>query len=250
MRIIKEFFGKIHAGIERHRFFFDVVFLLLAVAYVLSGISLVPFHGDESAYLIISEDYDRIVKDGRLDKVLFSPEEKNKQYLRLSTGGILPFTVGLVRDLANNDDPIQKWLWGSSWEENLAKGNMPTAQLLNLARYTSAVMGALSVIFFFLFVLKLSGSRLAAWVATLALTMHGPFLVNIRRGMQEGPKFLFLILTAYIAAHIVKNHQRSRQDALPFALLGAATGLTLAAKQDTAFLILAIYLGLALIPGF
>jgi len=248
--MIQDFFEKIQYRLKQRPVFFDVLFLLLAMGYVLSGVGLVPFHGDESAYLIISEDYDRIVKEGGLDKVLYSPEGNGKQYLRLSTGGFYSFTVGLVRDLTNTDEPIEKWLWGSSWEDNLAMGNMPPESLLNLARYTSAVMGALSVVFFFLFVRTLSGSRLAAWVSTLAFVTQGAFLVNVRRAMQEGPKFLFLAVAAYVSAQVLKNIQRSKMDAVPYALLGAATGLTLAAKQDTAFLILAMYLGLALVPLF
>ncbi|MCB0103066.1 MAG: phospholipid carrier-dependent glycosyltransferase [Anaerolineales bacterium] len=250
MRMIQDFFEKIQYGLQQRPVFFDILFLLLAMLYVLSGVALVPFHGDESAYLIISEDYDRIVKEGGLDKVLYSPEGNGKQYLRLSTGGFYSFVVGWVRDLTNTDDPIEKWLWGSSWEDNLAMGNMPPERLLNLARYTSAVMGALSVVFFFLFVRVLSGSRLAAWVSTLALVTQGAFLVNVRRAMQEGPKFLFLMMTVYLAACIVKNIQRSEIKWLAYALLGVATGLTLAAKQDTAFIILAVYLGLALVPVF
>ena len=108
--MIQDFFEKIQYGLQQRPVFFDILFLLLAMLYVLSGVALVPFHGDESAYLIISEDYDRIVKEGGLDKVLYSPEGNGKQYLRLSTGGFYSFVVGWVRDLTNTDDPIEKWL--------------------------------------------------------------------------------------------------------------------------------------------
>lgn len=222
--------------------------LSLIVLFIVSGISLVPFHGDESAYLILSEDYDRIVKDQEFEKVLFNSNGGNKQNLRLTTGSILAFSIGFMRDITNNDDSIQKWLWGSSWEGNIALGNMPTPKLLNLARACSVVMGATGIILFFLFALNLFSSRLTAWAATLAFATQGGVLVNIRRAMQEGPKFLFLILTGCIAVLIIKDFRRMHIHWPRYFLLGAASGLTLAAKQDTSPMLVAIYLALAFIP--
>ncbi|GAB4573156.1 MAG: hypothetical protein Fur0017_26410 [Anaerolineales bacterium] len=248
MSIIQEMLRKIHVRLKPYLHWFDATLLLLLVLFVLSGISLAPFHGDESAYLILSEDYDRLVKDGDIGKVLFDPEGKNKQYLRLSTGSILAFTIGFARDVTDNEEPINKWLWGSSWEENVALGNMPSPSLLNLARTCSAVMGAFSVVIFFLFVKDLFASRLAAWVAALAFATQGGVLMNIRRAMQEGPKFLSLTLTVWIAVRILKNLQRMDLSRMPYALLGAVSGLTLAAKQDTAPMLVSVYIALALVP--
>jgi 4-amino-4-deoxy-L-arabinose transferase-like glycosyltransferase len=166
----------------------------------------------------------------------------------LSTGSILAYSIGFARDITNNEDPINKWLWGSSWEENIQQGNMPTPRLLRLARTCSALMGALGIALFFLAARRLLPSRLAAWSATLALATQGDVLVNIRRAMQEGPKFLFLILTIYIAAHVLKDFQNMKTRRYLYALMGAASGLALAAKQDTAPVLVAVYLALALIP--
>ena len=241
---------KIHAGSTARFPWLDALLLLALVLYTLLGISLVPFHGDESAFLILSEDYDRVFKDGKFERVLFSPEGGEKQNLRLTTGSILAFTIGFARDITDNDDPIQKWLWGASWEENLALGNMPSSRLLNLARFCSAIMGAAGVVMFFLLAWNLFSSRAAAWLAALALSTQGGVLVNIRRAMQEGPKFLLLILTAYFALYVLKNLDRSEVRRFPYFLLGIASGLSLAAKQDTAPVLVALYLALALLPVF
>ena len=246
--IIKEVAEKIHLQPVKFHKWLDVFFLLLCVVYVLAGISLVPFHGDESAYLILSEDYDLVFKKGEVEKILFDPAGKNKQYLRLSTGAILAFSIGFARDITKNEDPINKWLWGSSWEDNLALGNLPTPQLLNLARTCSALLGAFSVVLFFYLALQLFGSRLAAWIAVLALVTQGGVLVNIRRAMQEGPKFFFLILTAYIASYILRNLEQMQIRRSHYFFLGIASGLTLAAKQDSAPMLLAIYAALAFVP--
>ncbi len=248
MTIINEVAEKIHPQPVKFHKGLDVFFLFLCVVYVLAGISLVPFHGDESAYLILSEDYDLVFKKGEVEKILFDPAGKNKQYLRLSTGAILAFSIGFARDITNNEDPINKWLWGSSWEDNLALGNLPTPQLLNLARTCSALLGAFSVVLFFYLALNLFASRLAAWLAVLVLVTQGGVLMNIRRAMQEGPKFFFLILTAYISAYILKSLERMQIRRSHYFFLGIASGLTLAAKQDAAPMLLAIYAVLAFVP--
>lgn len=250
MTIIKEVAEKSHSQPVKFHKWLNVFFLLLCVIYVLAGISLVPFHGDESAYLILSEDYDLVFKKGEVEKILYDPDGKNKQYLRLSTGAILSFSIGFARDITNNEDPINKWLWGSSWEDNLALGNLPTPQLLTLARTCSALLGAFSVVVFFYLVLQLFGSRLAAWLSVLALVTQGAVLVNVRRAMQEGPKFFFLILTAYIAVYILKSLEQMQTRRSHYFLLGIASGLSLAAKQDVAPMLLAIYIALAFIPVF
>ena len=239
---------KIHAAPNKYLAWLDLVLLLLLIVYILSGIFSVPFHGDESTYIWISEDYDWIVKQRDFGRVLFNPEGNSKQYLRLSTGSILAYSIGFARDITNNDDPINKWMWSSSWEENILQGNMPNSQLLRLARTCSALMGALSLVLFFFTARQLFSSRLVAWPATLAFTTHGDILVNVRRAIQEGPKFLFLILTLYIASHILKDFQSIKTRRYLYVLLGMASGLTLAAKQDTVPMLVAIYLALALIP--
>jgi hypothetical protein len=239
---------KKHAGINDNFSWLDLILLFLLTLYVLSGITLVPFHGDESTYILLSEDYDSIVKKRDFDRVLFKPDGSPKQNLRLSTGSILAFSIGFARDITNNDDPINKWMWSNSWDENVAQGNMPNPRLLYLARASPAIMGALGIVLFFLIAHKLFSSRLAAWAATLALATHGVVLVNIRRAMQEGPKFLFLFLTIYIASRMLKDFQGVKMRRYPYVLLGAASGLTLAAKHDTVPMLVAIYLALAVIP--
>jgi 4-amino-4-deoxy-L-arabinose transferase-like glycosyltransferase len=239
---------KIHAKLNKYFAWLDITLLLLLTVYILSGINLVPFHGDESAFILMSEDYDKIVKQGDLRRVLFNPEGSTKQYIRLSTGSILAFSIGFARDITNTEGPMNKWLWGASWEENIMMGNMPSFQLLRLARTCSALMGALSIVLFFITARQLLSSRLAAWTATLVLATHGDILVNFRRAMQEGPKFFFLILTLYIASLVLKDFQSMNTRRYLYVLLGIASGLILATKQDTAPMLIAVYLALALIP--
>jgi hypothetical protein len=239
---------KIHARLNKDFIWLDLILLLLLAGYILSGINLVPFHGDESTLILMSEDYDKIVKQGDLKDVLFNPKGTPNQNIRLSTGSVLPFSIGVARDITHAGGPIKKWLWSASWEENVIQGDMPNSKLLFLARTCSALMGILSIVLFFITARLLFTSRLVAWTATLVLATHSDILVNFRRAMQEGPKFLFLILTLYVASHILKDLYRLKIRRYLYVMLGAASGLTLAAKQDTAPMLVAIYLALALLP--
>jgi hypothetical protein len=248
MLMIKEMSQKIHAAPNRHFIWLDVALLLLLTIYILMGIRLAPFHGDEATFLVMSEDYDRIVKQGDFSRVLFQQEESLKQNTRLSTGSILTYAIGLARDITDVEGPLERWLWGASWEQNVAQGNLPDPRLLRVARTFPAMMGALSIALFFVTARRLLVSRLAAWLATLTLATHGDVLVNFRRAIQEGPKFFFLILTLYIASHLLRNFQETNRRRYLYVCLGIASGLTLAAKQDAALLLVGIYLAIACLP--
>lgn len=226
----------------------DIILLSLVALYILAGVSLAPFHGDESAYIWLSEDYDRVVKNHEFNEVFYTPEGNPKQYLRLTTGSILAYSIGFLRDVTDNDDPIEKWLWGETWEENIQMGKMPAPRLLTMGRAVSALMGAGSVILLFFAALNLSSSRIVAWGAALAFATQGAVLVNIRRAMQEGPKFFFLILTILVAAFILRSLQARKMRWVQYAVLGIASGLTLAGKQDTAPTLVAVYLAIGLTP--
>ena len=153
----------------------------------------------------MSEDYDMVVKQRDLRRILYNPEGSIKQNKRLSTGSITVFSIGFARDVTNTEGTINKWLWGSTWDDNTKMGNLPGPQILRLARTCSALMGALSIVLLFMTVRKLLPYRLAAWTPVVVLATQGGVLVNFCRAMQEGSKFLFLILTLYIASRMLKD---------------------------------------------
>lgn len=252
MTIIQKTLPKIHNKPEVFFSWLDWSLLLLLTAFILSGITLVPFHADEATYIFMSRDYDVIVKEGDLGAFLLNTDTETEiadQGIRLSTGSTLSFLIGFVRDTTGMSDGLNKnWRWGYSWSDNIQQGNMPNRQLLTLARACSALTGALSIAFFFLTAHLLLGSRLSAWFAAIILATNGGILVNFRRAMQEGPKFLFLIITLYLASSVLKTLKSRRLPISMYVFLGLASGLTLATKQDTVPMLMAIYLALALAP--
>jgi hypothetical protein len=248
MSSIKEVQQENHGGRDKHVPWLDITLLIILMAYVLSGTNLAPYHGDESTFISMSEDYDRIVKDRDFSHVLFDPEGNSKQHTRLSIGSILVYSIGFARDINDITGSGNRWLWGSSWEENVKQRHLPDPRTLQAARLCSALLGALSIVMFFFTVLQLFSSRLIAWAATLLLATHGDILLNFRRAMQEGPKFLFLILTVYIASLLLRDLKDGRIRWYLYACLGLGSGLCLAAKHDTAIMLVAIYFSLALLP--
>jgi len=257
--MIKEIIPKIHAGIDRHRSLLDAVFLMLLIIYILSGIPLAPFHGDESTYIWMSRDYDLVVKQGNLRSILFDPQEdmgNNDQLRRLSIGSILIYSIGFARDIAGADNDLNEgWMWhfppGSGdlmWSENIRLGHYPNPLNLTLGRVCSALMGALGIVFLFLAARRLFPSCLPAYVAILLFATHGDVLLSIRRAMQEGAKFLFIFVTLYLGTLVLDGLKQSKTNWILYGLMGLASGLTLATKQDASPILAAIYLSLAFIP--
>ena len=239
---------KIHALPPRFSHLRDVIFLVIVVIYILVGISQVPFHGDESTYIWRSQEYDTLVKQGNLKSILFTQPDDYQQQLKLSIGSILIYSIGFARDIAGIDTVNNDWSWEDGWDVNLARGNRPEQQTLILARFCSAIMGAASIILFFLAARKLFPSRASAWVGTILLATQAGILLNFRRAMQEGPKFLFLTATLYLCSHLLTDLKIDKANRPLYALIGLASGLTLAAKQDASPALFALYFALALIP--
>lgn len=256
MPMIQEGHKKIHPERVKGAHWWTMGLLCLLAVYVISGIVIVPFHGDEATFTWLSGDYERVILQGRVKDVIFEPgtQAKNGQSTRLTTGAVFPFSVGLARNIFNVsfDSLNDRWAWSYApdggdqmWAENIKEGNLPHKSLLLLARFISASAGALSLMFFFLSAQRLLSSMPAVWVAVVLLATHGDLLVNIRRAMQEGVKFLFLSIVLYIASVMLTENARRRR---MYAWLGLASGLSLAAKQDVAPSLIAIYIVLALIP--
>jgi hypothetical protein len=239
---------KIHIKLINAPAWLDAVLLVLLAAFIVSGITLVPFHGDEAAYINLSGDYDVVIKQGNLGAFLLTPENPDPG-IRLSTGSVLGFLIGFVRDVTGMGGSVNNnWSWDQTWSENIEQGNMPNRQLLTLSRACSALMGALGVVFLFLSARHLLGSRLSVWATAFLLATHGDVLVNFRRAMQEGLKFFFLLVTLYLSTQIMRGLKYNKTSSFLYVLMGLASGFTLATKQDTVPMLVAIYLALILIP--
>lgn len=237
----------------------DAVLLCILAAYIFAGKDLAPFHADESTFIRMSRDYKYLV-EGNLDRLLYRPDPAEgglEQKIRVTTGSFNSLSIGLARRLAGlGSIPVNGfWLWDSSpemgdrmWDENIRRGRMPDAQSLRVARIPSTLLGAAAIFLFFPAALRLTESRIAAWVGSIVLATNPLYLIHVRRAMQEGSKMFFLCLALYFAVRVLKTLESGRIDKLGTLLLGIASGVTLACKQDVAMLLAGIYVGLSLIP--
>lgn len=227
----------------------DAVWLVMLAVYILAGVRLVPFHGDESTLLYMSRDFYTQFIDGDLDALdyrgwfLLDPEAASQQQLRLLNGTIAKTLYGLIAYISGYaaDDINNQWVWGAGWDWNRDNGHMPSDDLLLRARYVSALMLVGSVLVLYAVASHLGG-RTAAILTTAYYALNPAVLINGRRAMMEGSLLLFSLLVVW-AGLLALRDRRPWQ----YALLGIVSGLALASKHTAAVTLVAIFGGLALI---
>ena len=250
----------------------DGIFLALLVAYVFLGMTRVPFSGDESTFIRLSMDYAYIFQDHDIQKVVYrslteaeSMEPFTNQYLeqynRLLTGAINPLTIGLAWNVAgmNRGDLNGFWQWWSpagtdQMSFNVLNGNVPSPHLLDIARIPSTLFTAISIVVIFVIALGLSRSRPAAWIAVFLYATTPSVLGVGRMATQEGALLLFtslvVLCTLYILRLMREGKPRWRRILLGYGLLGFASGLGLAGKQNSALIIVPAFLALFIFLWF
>jgi len=194
---------------------FDLLWLAAMAVYVLAGVDLAPFHGDESTQLFMSHDYYYLVQQHDLGRVRFNrdafDDPKDEMELRLINGTVGKMMMGLAWDLAGLtvNDLNQQWEWNyedpdlrwTEWEWNLNNRRMPKDALLHAGRMSSALMqvGAVWAIFGIAWLVFRTIdprlARLAAMSASLIYLTHPNVLLNGRRSMMEGSLAMFSALT-------------------------------------------------------
>ncbi len=251
----------------------DGLWLLALAAYVLAGVRLTPFHGDESTLVFMSRDYHYLVQQRDLEAVLFNPDlvgdQWEEQQLRLLNGTVGKMAMGLAWDLAGFrvGDLNRGWYWGfvdpggnwTEWTWNHAEGNVPGDRLLRAARLSSALLGVVAVWAVFAIAWLVAAgidprlARAAAWIASLAYATHPNVLLNARRAMMEGSLAAFAALTV-LAGLMLMRAQRSPAPR-PRALwgwtlaLGLAAGTAIAAKHTALLVTLPTFAALTFRPG-
>ncbi|HEX3053311.1 MAG TPA: hypothetical protein VHP83_21815, partial [Aggregatilineaceae bacterium] len=131
----------------------DGVWLLALALYVLVGVDQVPFHGDESMLVSMSQDYAYLVQQHTAGPIQYQSNHPDtaQQELRILNGTTGKMAMGLAWDLAGYelDDLNDPWWWGFSdpsgdwneWTWNIYSGHKPGDGVLHAARISSAVLG-------------------------------------------------------------------------------------------------------------
>lgn len=230
----------------------ELLWITALMVYVLAGTSLVPFHGDESTQIMMSRDVYYILQgDGSRLLYQVEPPDATEQHLRLLNGTLPKYLIGLAALAGGygSDDLNDQWLWGADWAWNVTDGHMPSDGLLLAARWSSAILAALSVPAMFGLGWLWRGRR-AAYAASLILALHPVVLIQGRRAYMEGALLFFSVLAILIAVAWGQRLTRpviSRRAMWGGALgLGVAAGLLVASKHSGAAVAAAAYGGVGL----
>ena len=203
------------------------LFLLLMAGYVLAGVPLVPFHGDESTQMYMGRDTYYLFTVGQPGLVSFRrdpdelPQGRTQQELRLLNGTIAKTLFGAVSIGAGLDvDAVnQQWQWGGGWDYNVDQHSIPRDDVLNGARTVSALFLAAGLVALFTLAWRAIGP-MAAYSATALVALNPAVLVNGRRAIMEGPLLGLSLLLLLLALLALRRLQR-RWEIISPAVTGA-----------------------------
>jgi len=186
------------------------VWLVALAVFVVAGVPIAPFHGDEAMQIWMSHDYAtafiygepvRLMSDGPFD---IDAEAQ----LRILNGSINRYAIGLSWHLAgytNGDLPTAPgWDWGLDYDTNAATNHRSPDALLHISRLSSALFLALSVWAMFGIGWQMGGP-LVAYLASGLYALNPIILLNGRRAMMEGSMLLFGLLAIFVAVTIARK---------------------------------------------
>jgi hypothetical protein len=204
--------------------------------FYVADIESVPFHPDESAWILMSGDFDEIVA-GNIGRLVWTPDQAitDEIRLRLLNAPLSKYVIGAGMWLSGHrPERNARWNWLLTWDQNLQAGAMPAAGTLRAARTTAAVAAALTLAIMFWLGCETVGPTAAA-IGTCLLAIHPMTLVHARRAMAESTAQLFSILAVFAVMRfvvVVDRAPRPPQWWRAAIRTGSAIGLAIAAKQN------------------
>lgn len=214
----------------KQKFLLLLLIFLVYIAWVFlyfTGISEVPFHPDESTYIYMSQDVDKIMS-GEISNLFYDPNAADliSQQYRLLDAPITRYVIGKGRLLTASPRLQQDWDWSKSWSQNAAA--LPDSNLLFIARFSIAIFLPVSIVLFF-FIVKQVFSFSVAIVASFLLMTNSLILLHTRRAMAEDGLIFFIFFSIFVLIRLPKKW-----------IFLSAIPITLAlnAKQSAVFIVL------------
>ncbi|MEK6256718.1 MAG: phospholipid carrier-dependent glycosyltransferase, partial [Chloroflexota bacterium] len=214
-------------AINKDRLFWGL--WLLWTFFILWGVSLIPFHPDETSILYQSRDFESLLSNpASLAWNPDTPDDYDQTY-RLLNGPLPKYVLGLARRLGGYAAELVSidWNWSLSWDENVAAGALPSDELLSAARLLNTLLLSAAMPLMYFSAKQLGGTPTGIAAAAL-FGSNALLLLHARRAMSEAA-LIFVIafsLWAMLNARV-----------RPW-LLGLAVGLAVTAKLSAAPLVL------------
>ncbi len=211
----------------------DAGWLLLLAIFILAGMTLTTFHGDEAMLIYMSHDYETAFIDHDPASLMVSPPYyiDDDPWLRILNGSVIRYAIGFSRQLAGLDrstlPPRPGWDWGLSYDRDVETGHLPSEALLTAARLPSTLFLVISAWVMFGIGWQFGG-RLPAYFISALYTVNPVILLNGRRAMMEGSLLCFGILTIWLAILISRGRNRWYW----WGLFTLSAGLTIASKHS------------------
>jgi hypothetical protein len=210
----------------------DAIWLAVLAVFILAGMMLATFHGDEAMQIYMSRDYATVFIDHNPSSLMVNPPYNidDDPWLRILNGSVNRYAIGLSWQLAGLNTgmlpPRPGWDWGLEYDTNVATGHLPPENLLAAGRISSTLFLVLSAVAMFGIGWQFGG-RLPAYIISLLYTLNPIILLNGRRAMMEGSMLGFGLLTIWLAILI----SRGKTNWYWWVLLTLSGGLTLASKH-------------------
>lgn len=191
-----------------------VIMILAASIFYLTGVAAVPFHPDESTQLFMSADLETLFANPAA--LFFDPQAADdlRQHYRLMDAPLPRYWIGLARMVSGQPALRSDWDWTLSWDENAARGALPSAGQLLAARMMLALLFPFSLYFTYRLGWLLAGP-VAGWSALLLTALNALVLLHTRRAMAEGLLLFNITLSLWL---LLRGGKRPWLAAVPLAL--------------------------------
>jgi 4-amino-4-deoxy-L-arabinose transferase-like glycosyltransferase len=216
----------------------DSLFLLVAAVLIMLyfiGIPSVPFHPDESTQIFMSTDFSQLFKDPT--SLIWSPGSENtlRGHYHLLDAPLSRYVIGLGRQVFGMPSISNDWDWTKTWQENQSAGALPDSKLLNISRYSVAILFPFSLLLIY-FIGKMIQGRITGWTAALLFGLNPLILLHTRRAMAESILVFTIILALFVFITIKK----------PVWVWSIPAALAFNAKQSNIFLFFSGFAGIFL----